>query len=88
MKIVVFTGSYYPNYSAVGVCAKNIVDELFNSDLKILQNNFKINKEKNKNFSHLNINQEANIYDNSVNKYLINDNLNIIYHLLSKIIIT
>ena len=28
MNIVVITGSYYPNYSAVGVCAKNIVDEL------------------------------------------------------------
>lgn len=28
MKIIVVTGSYYPNYSAVGVCAKNIVDVL------------------------------------------------------------
>ena len=27
MKIVVICGSYMPNYSAVGICAKNIVDE-------------------------------------------------------------
>lgn len=27
MKIVVMCGSYMPNYSAVGICAKNIVDE-------------------------------------------------------------
>ena len=28
MKIVVVLGNYYPNYSAVGICAKNIVDVL------------------------------------------------------------
>jgi glycosyltransferase involved in cell wall biosynthesis len=26
--IVILVGSYYPNYSAVGICAKNVVDEL------------------------------------------------------------
>jgi len=30
MHIVVLCGSYAPNYSAVGICAKNIVDELLN----------------------------------------------------------
>ena len=30
MRIVVIVGSYAPNYSAVGVCAKNIVDEFTN----------------------------------------------------------
>ena len=28
MNIIVLTGSYFPHYSAVGICAKNIVDEL------------------------------------------------------------
>ena len=28
MKIIVVLGSYFPTYSAVGICAKNIVDEL------------------------------------------------------------
>lgn len=28
MRILIVTGSYYPNYSAVGVCAKNIADAL------------------------------------------------------------
>ncbi|MFK2398020.1 hypothetical protein ACIXMQ_04790 [Bacteroides fragilis] len=43
--IVVLVGSYYPNFSAVGICARNVVDELKKeADISVISQKTDINE--------------------------------------------
>lgn len=47
--IVVLVGSYYPNFSAVGICARNVVDELKKeADISVISQKTDINEKDEK----------------------------------------